>query len=278
MLAFTDTAFGGALRGDFGPISRTNDANALLAKLDFRLSQRHNATLKYNYTRSSQQNGTFDVDTWGRSANALENDHSHAVNGSLTSLFSSALSNEFRFQWAREDRPRPYDGADQPELPAARSPTPTSTSWPRARYRIGMPFFIPLHTAYDYRLQVLDNISLVRGNHLFKLGAEWNRTGVNQTFLGFANGRMAFKSVDGFLNYVANGNTYVECSDDVTNAFVRATRPVPARPASTSADRSTSTSSRPASAGSRSRRPAPRRSSSTSWRCSSRTAGSRAPS
>ena len=84
LVAFTDTAFGGALQGDFGPINRTNDANALLGKLDFRLSPKHNATLKYNYTRSSQQNGTFDVDSWGRSANALENDHSHAVNGSLT--------------------------------------------------------------------------------------------------------------------------------------------------------------------------------------------------
>jgi len=90
------------LANDFGPIGRTNDANALLAKLDFRLSPKHNASIKYNYTRSSQQNGTFDVDFWGRSANALENDHSHAVNGSLTSLFSSSLSNEFRFQISRE--------------------------------------------------------------------------------------------------------------------------------------------------------------------------------
>jgi hypothetical protein len=46
LVAFTDTAFGGALAGDFGPISRTNDANALLAKLDFKLSDKHNASLK----------------------------------------------------------------------------------------------------------------------------------------------------------------------------------------------------------------------------------------
>ena len=214
MIAFTDTAFGGVLRDEFGPIARTNDANALLTKFDFRLSPKHNATLKYNYTRSSQQNGTFDVDTWGRSANALENDHSHAVNGSLTSLFSSALSNKFRFQWAREDRPRPYTG---PTNPATGRPFPDTDIDFVGAYRIGMPFFIPLHTAYDYRFQVLDNISLVKGDHLFKLGAEWNRTGVNQTFLGFANGRMAFSSVDGFLNYVANGNGYVECSDGSTS-------------------------------------------------------------
>jgi hypothetical protein len=139
------------------------------------------------------------------------------VNGSLTSVFSSALSNEFRFQWAREDRPRPYIG---PINPSTGRPFPDTDIDFVGQYRIGQPFFIPLHTAYDYRFQVLDNVSLVKGNHLFKVGAEWNRTGVNQTFLGFANGRMAFSSVDGFLNYVANGNNYVECSDDVTNTFV----------------------------------------------------------
>jgi Carboxypeptidase regulatory-like domain len=210
LVAFTDTAFGGVLRNEFGSISRTNDANALLAKLDFRLSRKHNATVKYNYTRSSQENGTFDVDTYGRSSNAIENDHSHAVNGSLTSVFSSALSNEFRFQWAREDRPRPYPGAINP---ATGRPFPDTDIDSLAGYRIGMPYFIPLHTAYDYRLQLLDNISVVRGNHLFKFGGEWNRTGVNQTFLGFANGRISFNTLQGFLNYVAFGPSYVECAD-----------------------------------------------------------------
>ncbi len=79
-----------------------------------------------------------------------------------------------------------------------------------------MPFFIPVD-AHDYRFQVLDNISLVSGNHLFKVGGEWNRTGVSQTFRGFGNGRIGFTSVNGFLNYVANGNGYVECALDVVN-------------------------------------------------------------
>ncbi len=219
LVGFTNTAFGGALAGDFGSISRTNDANALLGKLDFRLSQKHSASLKYNYTRSSQRNGTFDVDFWGRSANGLENDHSHAVNGSLTSLFNSSVSNEFRFQWAREDRPRPYNG---PINPSTDRPFPDTdigfvSADGFAAYRIGLPFFIPVD-AHDYRLQLLDNVSILRGNHLFKVGAEWNRTGVNQTFRGFGNGRIAFTSVDGFLNYVASGNGYVECADDATNA------------------------------------------------------------
>ena len=191
LLAFVDTAFSGALRGDFGPIARTNDGNALLAKLDFRLSPKHNASLKYNFTYSRQQNGTFDVDSWGRSANALEKDYSHAVNGSLTSLFSSSLSNEFRFQWAREARPRPYDG---PTNPSTGRPFPDTDIDFVGQYRLGMPFFIPV-ADHDVRFQVLDNVSLVKGSHLFKLGAEWNRTATTQTFIGFGNGRMAFGSV-----------------------------------------------------------------------------------
>lgn len=210
---FLDTAFDGALAADYGPIARTNDAQALLAKLDFRLNERHSASLKYNYTNSEQVNGTFDVDTWGRSANGIEQDYSHAINGSLTSLFSSSVSNEFRFQFSREDRPRPYDG---PTNPATGRPFPDTGMDFVQGYRFGMPFFLPVD-AYDNRIQLLNNVSIVKGAHLFKVGGEWNRTSVSQTFQGFGNGRMIFSSVDGFLNYVANGNGYVECSDGSTD-------------------------------------------------------------
>ena len=52
-----------------------------------------------------------------------------------------------------------------------------------------------------------------RGGHLFKAGVEWNRVESVQTFIGFANGRYIFDSVDGFLNFVEKGNRYVECSN-----------------------------------------------------------------
>jgi len=126
------SAYGGVLATDFGSIGRTNDARALLAKFDFHLSDRHTLSLKYNYTWSEQKNGTFDVDTWARSANALERDHSNAVNGSLVSYLSSNTSNEFRFQYSREDRPRPYTGPRSallgPTRPIRRWPVRSRTS------------------------------------------------------------------------------------------------------------------------------------------------------
>src|ERR1041384_5997633 len=214
-----DTAFGAALRGDYGSIARTNNARALLAKLDFRLSDKHNASLKYNYTWAEQANGTFDVDSWGRSANGLEQDHSNAINGSLNSYLTSTLQNEFRFQYSREDRPRPYDGPRS----AAIGTDPTGTGlrpFPDvaigADFRVGMPFFLPVDY-YDTRAQLLDNVSFTKGTHFFKVGGEFNRVNSVQTFIGFANSRYIFSSVPGFLNYVAGDSNYVECSNGTSN-------------------------------------------------------------
>jgi hypothetical protein len=198
-----DTAFGGALAGDYGPISRTNDARALMAKVDVRISDRHNASLKYNYTWSEQANGTFDVPSWARSANGLEQDHSNAINGSLVSYLTPNLANEFRFQYSREDRPRPYDGPRTSALGPNRAdaslrPFPDIAIGPN--YRLGMPFFLPIDY-YDTRVQVLDNISIARGDHFFKLGFEYNKVHSVQTFVGFANSRYIFADVASFLAF-----------------------------------------------------------------------------
>ena len=208
--AWMDTAYSGALRGDYGPIARTNDARALLAKFDFRLSDRHNLSLKYNYTWSEQKNGTFDVDTWTRSANGLEQDHSNAVNGSLVSYLQPNLANEFRFQYSREDRPRPYDGPRSAALGPNRvdggaRPFPDVAMDFANGYRFGLPFFLPI-AYYDTRVQLLDNISLARGNHFFKAGLEYNKVHSIQTFVGFANSRYIFASVPAFLAFTGTGD------------------------------------------------------------------------
>lgn len=195
-----------------GSIDHTNDARVFLAKVDWNANERNIATLRYNYTWSEQENGTFDVDSWGRSANATEQDHSHAGTGSLITTFRSNLLNEFRFQYAREERPRPYNG---PNITGQDRPLPDTAFDFGKSYRFGMPFFIPVDY-YDTRLQFNNNISYLRGAHSIKAGFEYNRVNSVQTFVGFANGRYIFSSTDGFLNYLANPN-YVECSNGTTS-------------------------------------------------------------
>jgi outer membrane receptor for ferrienterochelin and colicin len=195
-----------------GSIDRTNDARVFLAKVDWQASAKHLLTLRYNYTWSDQKNGTFDVDSWGRSANAEEKDYSHAVTGSALSSLSSNLLNEFRFQWAREYRPRPYDG---PNVTGQSRPLP-DTAFDFARgYRFGEPFFIPVKY-FDERVQFNDNLSIIQGRHAMKFGVEFNRVHSNQTFVGFANGRYIFDSTQGLFNYTRNPK-FVECSDGSTS-------------------------------------------------------------
>lgn len=197
-----------------GPIKRTNDANAALGKIDWTASSKNLVTLRYNYSNSRQENGTFDVDQWARSANAIERDFANTVSGSVNTTISPTVLNEFRAQFAREDRPRDYSG---PTLPGQSRPFPdTGVSF--AGYRFGEPFFIPV-ADHDTRFQINENLSLIKGAHNIKLGFEFNRTSTTQTFVGFANGRFIFDSIQGFMNYVNVGPKFVECSDGSTNNF-----------------------------------------------------------
>jgi Carboxypeptidase regulatory-like domain/TonB-dependent Receptor Plug Domain len=186
-----------------GSIDRTNDARVLLFKIDYSLSAKNLANLRYNYTWSEQENGTFDVDSWGRSANAIEKDSSHAILGGLTSTATQNLLNEFRFQFARENRPRPYNGPIL-SIGGKQRPLPDTAFDFGRGYRFGEPFFIPVKY-YDTRVQGNDNVSFLSGAHSFKAGVEYNRVNSVQTFVGFANGRWIFDSTDGFLADVAAG-------------------------------------------------------------------------
>lgn len=187
-----------------GVIERTNVADVLLGKVDINLNKNNLLTLRHNYSRAEQVNGTFDVPTWGISANGRETNNSNSFIGQLVTNFSANLLNEFRFQWAKEERPRFYDGPDLPD-------TTIGTFDGSISYRFGRPFFLPVPSD-DVRFQFTDNFTVLRGNHAIKFGADFNRVRVSQTFIGFARGRYIFaaptiaQAITGFQNYINGTN------------------------------------------------------------------------
>lgn len=187
-----------------GIIERTNVADVLLGKVDINLNKNNLLTLRHNFSRAEQVNGTFDVPTWGISANGRETSKSNSFIGQLVTNFSSNLLNEFRFQWAKEERPRFYDGPDLPD-------TTIGTFDGSISYRFGRPFFLPVPSD-DVRYQFTDNFTVLRGNHAIKFGADFNRVRVSQTFIGFARGRYIFaaptiaQAISGFQDYI-NGTS-----------------------------------------------------------------------
>jgi hypothetical protein len=186
--------------GEQGIIQRSNDADVLLGKVDIQANKNNLITLRHNYSRAEQVNGTFDVPTWGRSANGRETSNSNSFIGQWVSNLSSNYLNEFRFQWAKEERPRFYDGPDLPD-------TTIGTFDGSISYRFGRPFFLPVPSD-DVRFQFTDNFTVITGNHTMKFGADINTVKVSQTFIGFARGRYIFAAptigaaISGFQDYI----------------------------------------------------------------------------
>jgi hypothetical protein len=197
---------------------QTNDARVFLGKIDTTLSPAHRASIRYAYSSAEQVNGTFDVPTWTTTANGIEQDRSHSIVGQVNSVFGPTLLNEAKAQYAREPRPRPYEGPDLPDTAIGNFPGGVDRS-----FRFGRPFFLPLDSATDQRFQAADTLTLVRGAHVIKAGGEVNWTSMNQTFVGFARGRYIFTGgMDQFEAFVAD-----PASDLATSAFVLYLQRVP---------------------------------------------------
>jgi hypothetical protein len=179
------------------PIDHTIDNTALLAKLDWILSPAHRLALSWNYVRSENVNQTFDVSTYGNSANGIEGTPSiiNVVNLNLFSTLSPTRLNEFHVTYSRETRPR--------EAVASNVPADTAMGF-ATTFRFGRPFFLnPNVDELIWRIQLKDNFTVVRGAHTFKVGAEYLHTLNDQVFRGFFNGRYIFDSVPGFLRYAS---------------------------------------------------------------------------
>jgi hypothetical protein len=178
------------------PVEHKINNNAILAKLDSNLSSRHNLAASYNFVYSKNDNQTFDVPTYGNSANGTEGPSKiNILNVNLFSTLTSNRLNEFHFTYSREDRPRSATPSD----------VPADTGMGFApSFRFGNPFF--LHPNVDElveRWQFKNNFSVVLGRHTIKTGGEWLHTNNYQVFRGFFKGRYLFDSVTGFLRYAS---------------------------------------------------------------------------
>ena len=207
------------------PIEHPINTVALLAKTDANLTDANRLSISYNFNHSRKENETFDVATYGNSANGVEGDPSriNVVNANLFTTLAANKLNEFHFTYGRESRPRrAVESSLQADTGMGFGPT----------FRFGNPFFLqPGVDELLWRMQLKDNLSLVWGRHTTKLGAEWMHTLNDQVFRGFFTGRYLFDSVPGFLRYASPaapggfGPRTVSCSN---GSFVTAPAPCPA--------------------------------------------------
>lgn len=178
------------------PVDHKVRNTALLGKIDWDLTSRNKLGVSYNFDYSKNTNQTFDVPTYGTSANGTEGPSKiNVVNVNLYTTISPTMVNEGHFTYSREDRPRSAVGSNIPADTAMGFGT---------TFRFGDPFFLgPTVDEVFWRTQLRDNFTIVKGSHTIKFGGEWMHSLNDQVFRGFFTGRYIFDSVSGFLRYAS---------------------------------------------------------------------------
>jgi hypothetical protein len=157
-----------------GSYELTNDAFAVLGRVDWNITANNRFNARYNYSKNNAKNavsrGETSVDpttTQSFSTNGIEGDRNNIGVAQLITNFGPTVVNELRLQAAREDRPR----GSNSELPQILTGFAT----------YGATNFLPT-TQYDTRYQVADALTYLVGNHTFKFGGEYSRLFASQEF------------------------------------------------------------------------------------------------
>ena len=172
--------------GQEGPYQQTNDAKVFLARTDFNLGKNAQLNFRFNHSVNTAlnavTNGTSLTPTTNSalSNNGTEGDNSNTFVGQLTNFLSPMTINEFRGQYSKENRPR---------LANVLSPLI------QASYgNFGTVNFLPT-TESDYRVQLADNLTMIRGTHTWKIGGEYNFLKASQVFAFRQFGQFSFSGL-----------------------------------------------------------------------------------
>jgi hypothetical protein len=186
------------------PVDHVVHNGAFFGRMDYAITPKHQFFGSYNFDYSRNPNQTFDVATYGTTANGIEGPaHIQTLNFNLVSTLSARHLNEAHFTFGHETRPRSaINGSAVPDTGVGFFPS----------FRFGQPFFLgPGASETFYHIDAKDNFSLIVGKHTIKMGGEYLYSHNVQIFDGFALGRYIFGSTSGFLHYAtvaSTGNGY----------------------------------------------------------------------
>jgi hypothetical protein len=193
LLNFYQTTFS---ENEGQPVDHVVHNAAFFGRIDWNINPKNLFYTSYNFDYSRNPNQTFDVATYGTTANGIEGPaHISTLNFNLVSTLSDRALNEAHVTYGYETRPRSaINGTAVPDTAIGFFPS----------FRFGQPFFLgPGASESFYHLDFKDNFTLTRGKHSFKFGGEFLYSHNVQIFDGFALGRYIFGDVVGFLHYAS---------------------------------------------------------------------------
>jgi outer membrane receptor for ferrienterochelin and colicin len=208
------------------PYQQTNDAYAVLGRIDWNINNNNRFNGRFNYSRNDAQNAAATGETVldpttnsALSANGIERNRNKIFVGQVISNISANSINELRFQYARENRPREANVLSPNVFFGANF----------GQY--GSRNFLPT-TQYDTRTQFADSLTYIAGNHTIKFGGEYSRIFANQEFgfnqfgaysLSTGGTTTILRNISSTPNIPATGTTglYLGRFDDTNARYAR---------------------------------------------------------
>jgi outer membrane receptor protein involved in Fe transport len=189
-------------------VGRSQDV--FLGKTDIALNQSNQLSLRYNHQgftgRNNENNGPLSAEE--HSGDSLVK--SDTFSGSLSSVLTKTVVNEFRFQLARDKEPGEAN-SDQPEA---------VINTGSGNLNIGRNNFSPRETTIK-RFQLIDNVSLVRGRSNYKFGLDFNFDRVLNFFPGLFSGSYTFSNIADPLAPLTTLNGYQAFARNLPVSFTQ---------------------------------------------------------
>jgi outer membrane receptor protein involved in Fe transport len=176
-------------------IGRKQDV--FLGKSDIKINDRNQLVVRFNHQgfngKNNENNGPLSAEEHSGDSNVK----SDTFSTTLTSTLRSNVINEFRLQLARDKEP----GLANSAAPEAVIGTGAGTN-----LNIGRNNFSPRETTIK-RIQLIDNVSYLRGRSNWKVGLDFNFDRIFNFFPGLFSGSYTFPSFTAFANNTPSAYT-----------------------------------------------------------------------
>jgi outer membrane receptor protein involved in Fe transport len=157
---------------------QTQDGRVLFGRMDYQASASQRIMARMNYAQYDGDHGTSSSQSQSSGHNGIEGLQSHAYVGSWSGMWGTHFLNDLSAQYVVEQTPR---AAIPPDLPEIRY----------GSFSFGSTSFLPITSTAD-RISFGDSATYLAGNHIVKMGAEYNKTSINQIFKGNWRGVYVF--------------------------------------------------------------------------------------
>jgi len=200
----------GVLNSFTGETPRTGDQTIFFPKIDWQVNNSNLFSISYNRLRWDSPNGIQTQAVNFRSRSNFGDDFVDvdSINARLQSSISPTWLNEARFQYGKDFE---YQFS-KPALPGEPPTSSTSIGGVRAPnvfitggLEFGTPTFLERAKYPDERrIQFADSMTVIKGNHTFKFGGDFNHVSDDTENLRFEAGAYSYGNIADFIIDYAN--------------------------------------------------------------------------